>query len=75
MQYPFGTAYTLTSSDQHRDSCDQWAGQYDAEFAEVEGYDYPERVAALFRALAGDRDDPVADIGCAPGLVGRALEH
>ena len=73
MTYPFGTAYSFTSSAEHREYYDQWARQYDAEFAEYEGYDYPSRVAALFRALAVDGDGPIADIGCGTGLVGRAL--
>ena len=73
VMYPFGTAYAFTSSEQHREYYDRWARQYDAEFAEREGYDYPSRVAALFRALAVEADGPVADIGCGTGLVGRAL--
>lgn len=73
MTYPFGTAYSFTSSAEHREYYNQWARRYDAEFANHEGYDYPSRVATLFRALAVEGDGPVADIGCGTGLVGRAL--
>lgn len=73
MTYPFGTAYAFTSSAQHREYYDRWAGHYDAEFAELEGYDFPGRVAALWQALAVDNDVPVADIGCGTGLVGLAI--
>ena len=73
MKYPFGTAYSFRSSAEHREYYNQWARRYDAEFAEYEGYDYPSRLAALFKALAVDGDGPIADIGCGTGLVGLAL--
>jgi predicted TPR repeat methyltransferase len=73
VKYPFGTAYSFRSSAEHREYYNQWARRYDAEFAEYEGYDYPSRLAALFKALAMDGDGPIADIGCGTGLVGLAL--
>jgi len=73
VNYPFGTAYQFRLSAQHREYYDQWAPTYDEDFAQQEGYDYPGRIAAIYRALAVGQDVPVADVGCGTGLLGRAL--
>ena len=73
MTYQFGLAYVFSSSEEHRAHYDKNAELYDEEFAQVENYDYPARVAALLSSVAVDSDSPVADVGCGTGLVGRSL--
>ncbi len=73
MTFQFRDAYEFSSTEEHRAHYDKNAAVYDEEYAQVENYDYPARVAAVFNSVAVDADSPVADVGCGTGLVGRSL--
>ena len=66
-------AYRLATPADNIEYYRDFAATYDTEFAEGLGYTYPARVAAVFRNLAGEKDVPIADIGCGTGLVAAAL--
>ena len=63
-------AYQLGDSDARRSYYDGWAASYDTDFADADGYTYPQKVALRFLDLAGKDDRPVADLGCGTGLAG-----
>jgi len=66
-------AYNLSTPDQHRRYYDRWAETYEADFADAEGYAYPERIAGLLARLLNNRPGRIADIGCGTGLIGLHL--
>lgn len=64
-------AYQLQTPADHTAFYDRFAPTYDTDFAERLGYYFPRAIAAMFHA--GDRQTPVADIGCGTGAVAAAL--
>jgi predicted TPR repeat methyltransferase len=66
-------AYKLRTPEDNIAYYRDFATTYDSDFVEGLGYAYPRVVAGIYRAEAGERDVPVADIGCGTGLVGRNL--
>lgn len=64
-------AYALSSNDDVVALYRDWAGSYDADFGQAQGYQLPQQVAATFTKLGGD--GPVLDVGAGTGLVGALL--
>ena len=65
------SAYALQSPEDHRRYYAEWAGRYDADFAEAMAYHQPALVAQAFVAAGGC--GPVLDVGAGTGLLGIAL--
>jgi|EP01046_Picozoa_sp_COSAG06_P040960 SAM-dependent methyltransferase len=63
-------AYSLDTPAAHVEYYDKWASTYDSDFAEQEGYSYPENLSAHYLSIAEPGDTPVADIGAGTGLAG-----
>lgn len=68
-------AYKLQTPDDNVRLYQRWSATYDAEFAGVRGYVYPEKIAELYSANATGQDAPVLDVGAGTGLVGSALKQ
>lgn len=72
-------AYALETPDDNRDLYARWAGTYDTEFVQAEGYVYPLRIADIYTGIAAGRsiaatpDNPVLDVGCGTGIVAVGL--
>ena len=49
------------------------APTYDDEYLNGRSYDYPSRVAHIWNSVSVPSDEPMVDIGCGTGLLGRAL--
>ncbi len=62
-------AYELATPEDNRAYYQGFADEYDDGFAAALGYALPPAIARAYRAVAGDADIPVADIGCGTGLV------
>lgn len=67
-------AYSIETPDDAVRLYDDWALTYDRSFAQSWGYVAPREVAALFRAVATEKDEPVLDIGAGTGLLASQLE-
>ncbi len=67
-------AYTLATSDDHRDYYDNWAKTYDQDFAEKTKYIYPRKICDALNLRYLAKDLTVADIGCGTGLIGAELQ-
>jgi SAM-dependent methyltransferase len=66
-------AYRLESPEDNVAYYRDFAAFYDSDFVAALGYQYPARVAEIYRRLAGPEDGPIADAGCGTGLVAAAL--
>lgn len=64
-------AYALETPDDNRKLYAEWAGTYDAEFAQNMNYVLPQRVAEAYGQAGGG--GPVLDVGAGTGLVGVTL--
>lgn len=60
------------TSEEVRRRYDLWAAEYDADLAEVDGYQAPLEAAIAAKELI-DMSKPVLDAGCGTGLSGAAL--
>lgn len=68
-------AYTLKTPEDNIALYRNWAKTYDLEFAEARGYQYPQRIAEIYKHHARPHDSPVLDIGSGTGLVAFALQE
>ena len=68
-------AYALETPDDNLNLYKKWAGTYDTDFAEAEGYVLHLRVSALLLQQKSLIKGPVLDVGCGTGLVGQALRE
>lgn len=59
----------------HRAYYDEWAATYDEDFAAASRYVYPRQVASVLARHLTDADDPVLDLACGTGLLGRAFRE
>ena len=65
--------YTLRTIPEQRKYYDSAAATYDDEYLHRRNYDYPDRVAHIWASVSVPSDEPIVDIGCGTGLLGRAL--
>ena len=65
-------AYALKTPEDSERLYRDWAGTYDADFAEAKDYRLPQATAAAFAEAGGQ--GPVLDVGAGTGLLGLALE-
>ncbi len=68
-------AYAVKTPDDNRLLYRAWADTYDESFARARGYQYPQKIAAIYAARAGHDDTPILDIGSGTGLVAEALHQ
>ena len=68
-------AYALETPADNVDLYKKWAGTYDREFVEREGYVLYLRVSELLLERKSLIDGPVLDVGCGTGVVGVALRN
>lgn len=68
-------AYALETPADNIDLYKRWAGTYDSEFAEREGYVLYLRVSELLLQRKSLINGPVLDVGCGTGLVGQVLRE
>lgn len=66
-------AYALETPADNLNLYKKWAGTYDTDFAEAEGYVLHLRVSALLLQKKSMIKGPVLDVGCGTGLVGQVL--
>ena len=66
-------AYALETPEDNVDLYKKWAGTYDTEFAEAEGYVLYLHVSAELMKRQSQIEGPILDVGCGTGLVGRVL--
>ena len=66
-------AYSLETPDDNRRLYAKWAGSYDRDFIQANGYVYHENVVAIFLGAGGSAGGAVLDVGCGTGIVGVAL--
>ena len=66
-------AYALESPEDNVELYKKWAGTYDTDFAEAEGYVLYLHVAEQLLRRDSQFDGAVLDVGCGTGLVGAAL--
>jgi len=67
-------AYAVKTPDDNRALYREWADTYDKAFADARGYQYPQRIAAIYARYATRSDTPIVDIGSGTGLVAAALQ-
>ena len=65
-------AYKLKTPSDNITYYDEFAANYDSDFAQDMGWNYPRAIADIYSDVATAEDIPIADIGCGTGLV--ALE-
>lgn len=66
-------AYALKTPADNIDLYKRWAGSYDTDFAELEGYVLYLHVSEQLFRRQSQIDGPILDVGCGTGLVGRVL--
>ena len=68
-------AYALETPEDNVDLYKRWAGTYDTEFAEAEGYILYLHVSEQLLKRQSQINGAVLDVGCGTGLVGRVLRE
>jgi len=68
-------AYSLKTPEDNIALYRDWAKTYDSEFAQARGYQYPQRIAEIYKYHAKSHDSPVLDVGSGTGLVASALQE
>ncbi|MGI9605166.1 MAG: methyltransferase domain-containing protein [Acidimicrobiales bacterium] len=66
-------AYAVETPDDNRRLYAKWAGSYDTDFIDANGYVYHENVVGIFLDAGGGAGGAVLDVGCGTGVVGVAL--
>ena len=66
-------ARSLSSVEDAAQLYDEWAATYDDDVFGTLGFTGSARIAELLVAALSDRDQPVVDLGCGTGAVGRRL--
>ena len=70
---PVARARSLSSVEEAADLYGQWASTYDDDVFGESGFTGSARIADLLASVLPDRAQPVVDLGCGTGAVGRRL--